>query len=217
MISCSFCYRVFPPEVPSNTYDFDVRLVVHNGLRMRGVFSKRAIASNECSLFIGTYPGLKKSKEENALKISRFASRHSFDELTAIRKLAKYSLSLKRIDPGYILDPTDDEGNLLQEFVPYQGVYLNEPPPGSLAKAAFVYNHPRQRYEIWLLKAVERDEEVFQYYGKTYFRDYPFNAGGCDGKVFYIIPTGSIFAPDTRGIPPPLEVPDLISMAEVCP
>ena len=204
-------YRAFPPEVASNTHDFEVRLVVHNGHTMRGVFPIRSISALECSLYIGTYPGHRRSREENALKVSRYAVRHSVDEKTALQKIAAYSLSLKKIDPGYLLDPTDDEGNLRQEFIPYIVCYLNEPPPGHPAKSVFVYNRPRCRYEVWLLQSVEQDEEIFLYYGKNYLRDYPFNACNDSHQFSHYIPTESIFIPDQRGIPALLAMPDLVS------
>lgn len=205
----SFVYRTFPPEVVSNTHDFDVRWVVHNGQRMRGVFARRLITASECSLYMGAYPGYRMKKEDNALKVTRYAAQHSVDHLTAVRQTVVYTLSLRDHDPGYVLDPTDDNGNLLLEFIPYLVCYINEPPPGQPAKAAFVYNQPRQRYEVWLLQAVEQDEEVFLYYGKHYVRDYPINPSVKDELFSHFIPLESTFNPDQRGIPAPLQVPKI--------
>ena len=202
----AYVYRAFPPEVVSNTLDFDVRWIVHNARRMRGVFARRRIGIAECSLYVGLYPGYRKSKEEIANKFTSYAARHFVDEHTAIRKTCAYNLSLERVDPGYRLDPTDDEGTLLSEFSSCIVCYINESPPESSPQAAFVYNWPRQRYEVWLLNTVEQDEEIFLYYGKYYLRDYPFNTT-CDNRIFHIIPVDSVFAPDRRGVPSPLQMP----------
>jgi hypothetical protein len=202
-------YRVFPPEVASNSNDFEVRCVIHNGQRMRGVFARQAIAVSECSLFMGTYPGLRMSKEENARKVAQYAAQHGVDHQTAVRHTVAYTLSLRDHDPGYVLDPTDEQGTLLPEFIPCLVCYINEPPPGCPSKAAFVYNQPRQRYEVWLLQAVQQDEEVYLYYGKHYVRDYPINTGANDGMFSHFIPADSIFKPDLRGMPATLQVPGM--------
>jgi hypothetical protein len=173
---------------------------------MRGVFARRRIGIPECSLYVGIYPGYRKSKQEIADKFTSYAARHLVDKQTAIRKTCSYNLSLERVDPGYRLDPTDEEGALLPEFTSCVVCYINESPPESLPQAAFVYNQPRRRYEVWLLHAVEQDEEIFLYYGKYYFRDYPFNSS-CDGR-FHCIPVNSVLTPDRRGVPAPLQVPE---------
>ena len=207
MSPATHVYRIFPPEVVSNTHDFDVRWVVHNGQRMRGVFARRTIAAPECSLYMGIYPGHRMRKEESALKVARYAVQHGMDQRTATRKVVTYTLSLREKDPGYVLDPTDEEGNLIPEFIPYLVCYINEPPPEWPAKAAFVYNQPRQRYEVWLLQAVEQDEEVYLYYGRHYLRNYPINSNACDGRFSHFSPLESVFNLDRRGIPAPLKVP----------
>ena len=209
MSPASYVYRTFPPEVVSNTHDFDVRRVVHNGRHMRGVFARRTIGVPECSLYMGVYPGYRIRKEESELKVAHYAAQHAVDRRTAIRKVVAYTLSLREKDPGYVLDPTDEEGNLVPEFIPYLVCYINEPPPECPAKAAFVYNQPRQRYEVWLLQGVEQDEEVYLYYGRQYVRDYPFNPNGKDEQFSHYIPSESIFNLDRRGIPAPLQVPDV--------
>ena len=200
-------YRTFPSEVVSNSHDFEVRWVAHNDRRMRGVFARRSIPTPECSLFMGSYPGHRVSKEENTRKVARYESGHGVDRLTAVRQTVAYTLSLRDHDPGYVLDPTDEEGKLLAEFTPYLVCYINEPPPGCPSKATFVYNQPRQRYEVWLLQPVEQDEEVYLYYGKNYIRDYPINSAAADGKFAHFIPADSTFKPDMRGVPVPLQVP----------
>lgn len=202
----TYVYRVFPPEVVSNTHDFEVRWVVHNGWWMRGVFARRAIGIPECSLYMGSYPGRRMTKEENALKVTHYSVRHCVDNMTAVRKTVIYTLSLNRYDPGYVLDPTDEEGELCPEFIPYLVIYINEPPPGKPCKAAFVYNRPRQRYEVWLLQAVEKDEEVYVYYGLNYIRDYSIDPHVHDDQLSHYIPSESVLKPDLRGIPEPLHV-----------
>ena len=203
----SYVYRAFPPGVVSNTNDFDMRWVTHDNRRMRGVFARRRIDTSECSLFVGVYPGHRKSKAEIRNKFTSYSDRHFVDERTSIRKTCAYNLSLERVDPGYNLDPTDEEGALLPEFTSSIVCYINESPPESLPQAAFIYNRPRSRYEVWLLHAVEQDEEIFLYYGKYYIRDYPFNNTGAD-HLFHVIPIESVLAPDLRGIPAPLQVHD---------
>jgi len=202
-----FSYRAFPPEVISNTHDFDVRWVIHNNRCMRGVFARRPISLTECALFIGVYPGHRRSAEEMDTKASHYATCHLVDVETAKRATSAYVLSLKRYDPGYVLDPGGEEGDLLPEFAPGIVLFLNENPPGSVPKASFVYNIPRQRYEVWLQQAVERDEEIFLFYGSQYFRDYPVDAEAGQDRYYYLIPAESVFMPDRRGIPAPLHLP----------
>ena len=202
----SLVYRAFPPEVVSNTHDFEVRWTVHNDRRMRAVFARRRITAAECSLFVGTYPGYQKSTQEIRDKYTSYADRHFVDAQTAIRKTCAYNLSLERVNPGLRLDPTDAEGALLPEFASSIVSYINESPPGILPQAAFVYNRPRRRYEVWLLHAVEQDEEIFLYYGKYYLRDYPYNST-CADSVFHVIPADATLVLDPRGVPPPLQVP----------
>jgi hypothetical protein len=209
----SCVYRAFPPGVVSNTHDFEVRWVAHNDRRMRGVFARRRIAAPECSLFIGVYPGHRKSRQEIRNKFTSYSDRHLVDEHTAILRSCAYNLSLDRVDPGYRLDPTDEDGALLPEFTASVVCYINESPPGAAPQAAFVYNQPRLRYEVWLLHAVERDEEIFLYYGKHYLREYPFNNTGAD-HLFHIIPVDCVLEPDPRGVPAPLLVPAQDPMLE---
>jgi hypothetical protein len=163
---------------------------------------------------MGTYPGYRKSKADLAIKVARYAACHGVDEQTAIRKTCAYHFSLEGHDPGYRLDPTNEEGDLLPEFTSFIVCYLNEPPPESLPKAAFVYNQPRQRHEVWLLQAVEQGEEVYLYYGKYYLRDYPSNRA-CDSRFSHYIPADSVLVPDRRGSPGPLQIPDQAFRVEV--
>jgi hypothetical protein len=149
------------------------------------------------------------TKEENARKVVQYAARHGVDHQTAVRHAVAYTLSLRDHDPGYVLDPTDKEGALLAEFIPYLVHYINEPPPGYPSKAAFVYNRARQRFEVWLLQGVEKDDEIFLYYGKHYVRDYPVNAEASDGQFAHYIPADSTFRPDVRGAPAPLQMPGM--------
>ena len=201
-------YRTFLPEVVSNTHDFDVRAVVLGGRRMRGVFARRRISAAECSLFMGLYPGRRMTSEANALKVAGYAARHGVDRLSAARKTVVYTLSLAQSDPGHVLDPTNADGELCPEFVPCIVCYVNEPPPGQVAKAAFVYNRPRQRYEVWLLQPADAGEELYLYYGPNYLRNYPIDSSACDDRLARYIPLESVFRPDPRGIPAPLQVPD---------
>lgn len=203
-------YRVFPAEVLSNTFDFDVREVVHNGQKMRGVFARRSINASECSVYIGLYPGHRMKKEDSLRKAESYAVRHAANPQMAIHNITAYKFSSQQRDPGYVLDPTDDDGNLAEEFIPYIAGYINEPPPDHKAKSAYVYNLPRRRYEAWLLQAVERDEEIFVYYGEKYFRDYPINPDARSQPAANLIPAESIFTLDPRGIPQLLQVPEIV-------
>ena len=211
MLPDSLTYHVFPIEVVSNTFDFDVRRVMHNGQPMRGVFSRRAIAPEECPLYIGAYPGYRKHRTELDNKASRFAARFSLEPKAAIQHMSTYLLSLQRYLPGYALDPTDENGKLLPEFKPFIVSYLNEPPPGFKQKAVFVYNQARQRYEVWLFQPVEQAEEVFLYYGKRYLRNYSIETTAIEDRFAYYIPAASSYLPDPRGVPQPLDAPDELS------
>jgi hypothetical protein len=174
---------------------------------MRGVFARRRIETVDSIVFIGIYPGRRKSQAAMEQKAARYAVRHAVDTRMAARRTNAYVLSLARFNPGYDLDPTDEDGELLPEFAPGIVCYLNENPPGGVPKASFVYNLPRCRYEVWLQEGVEQDEEIFLYYGNQYFRDYPVDAEAAESRYYYIIPEGSAFTPDPRGIPAPLQLP----------
>ncbi len=200
-------YVTFPNEVISNTHDFEVRWVIHNQRQMLGVFARRAITETECSLFIGVYSGLPKTQQEVQDKIVRYAERHSIEKKTAAAKVNAYSLRRRHYDPDHILDPTDEDGNLLLEFKPYITCYVNEPPPGCSANAAFVHNRPRRRYEYWLIEPIGQDQEVFIRYGENYLRDYPINRQAANGRHSYFIAEGISFELDRRGAPAPLCLP----------
>lgn len=200
-------YRIFPPQVVSNSHDFEVRHVIHHGRGMRGVFARHPITSNQCSLYMGAYPGVRVQLEEAYRKADAYAARFGVDRGTAAQRTIGYALSLRNHDPGYILDPTDDLGNLLPQFASHLVCYINEPPPGCPAKAVFVYNQLHERYEIWLLHPVDEGEEIFIYYGSSYRRDYPVNHQSGDEKKSHYIPRASRFHLDPRGLPPPLQVP----------
>jgi|WetSurMetagenome_2_1015567.scaffolds.fasta_scaffold532545_2 hypothetical protein len=211
MLPDSAAYRVFPIEVVSNTFDFDVRRVMHNTQQMRGVFSRRVIGPAEVPIYIGAYPGYRKHRPEMESKTSRFAARYLMEEKAAVQQISAYLLSLQRYDPGCVLDPTDEDGKLLPEFKPYIVSYLNEPPPGFKQKAVFVYNQARQRYEVWLIQPVEPDEEVYLYYGKRYLRNYSIETNAIEAQFAYFIPAASNYLPDPRGVPQPLDAPDELS------
>ncbi len=200
----------------SNTFDFEVRLVIHNGRRMRGVFARRGIETGETPAFIGVYPGRRKNETEMERKAAQYAARHGVDLRTASRKTNAYVLSLERVDPGYSLDPTGEDGELLPEYAAGIVCYLNENPPGCVPKATFVYNLPRSRYEVWLQQEAAQDEEIFLFYGKQYFRDYPVDIEAGESRYYYLIPAESVLAEDPRGIPAPLQLPacDGVSIAE---
>lgn len=71
-----------------------------------------------------------------------------------------------------MIDPTDDDGAILDEFSLCKGLYVNEPPPGQQVNACFALHHGLQRVEVRLLRKVKADEEVFVFYGAGYPRDY---------------------------------------------
>lgn len=83
----------------------------------------------------------------------------------------------------------------------------NEPPPGNYSKAAFVYNEPRGRYEVWLVRRVGQGEDVFLCYGDEYERDYFINTTACAGWDGKHMPADSLLLPDPRGAPEPLVLP----------
>jgi hypothetical protein len=207
MTQADFFYRVFPPDVISNTFDFDVRQVTHNSRSMFGVFARRQIRDSECAVFLGVYPGKRRSEKEQDEKAARYAERHGVEWNAAKRRMAAYVLSLKRPDPGYVLDPTDEEGGLAPEYAAGIVLYVNENPPGAAPKASFVWNAPRSRYEVWLREAAAQDEEIYLYYGSRYFRDYPVDEELGKDEYYYNIPAESVFIEDPRGIPPALQLP----------
>jgi hypothetical protein len=152
------------------------------------------------------YPGKRRSEKAQEEKAARYAGRHAVDMDRAKRATPAYVLSLKWPDPGYVLDPADEEEALLPDFANGIVFYLNENPPGAVPKASFAWNVPRDRHEVWLQQAAAQDEEIYLYYGGQYFRDYPLDAGAFDGRFYYIIPAESAFTADPRGIPAPLQL-----------
>ncbi len=200
-------YIAFPTEVVSNTYDFDVRWVIHSNRKMRGVFARRAINEGECGLFIGVYPGLMKTKQESQRKVAQYAERHSMEKQAAAGRVNAYSLWHRYYDSEHVLDPTDEVGKLLPEFALYMALYINEPPPGCMPNAVFVHNRPRKRCEVWLIHAVGQDQEILHYYGKGYIRDYPINMQAVDGRHSFYIGEESSFEADRRATPKPLRLP----------
>jgi hypothetical protein len=200
----NFVYRAFPVEVVSNPFDFEVRLTILNNRLMHGLFSTRGIEANECPLFIGVYPGYRRTIKELTAKSRRISDRAFQEKHPAVQCATPYAFWLGSYDPGYVLDPTDEDGELLPEFAPFIVSYAHEPPPKIHQTAAFVYDRPRQRYEVWLMNPVERDEEVFLYYGNHYLRDYPINLNSTENPFAYYIPEASIFKDDPRCVPPAL-------------
>lgn len=194
-------YRMFQPEVTSNTLDFFVGWVCHHGRRMRGVFTRHGIPARDCPLFIGVYPGVMKNHADHHSKVVAYARLHAVDERTATRRVSAYSLSTSRHFPGCLLDPTDEQGILFPSFRSFLAGYLNEPPVNHQPKAAFVFNQPRQRYEVWLMKPVDEAEEIFIYYGEQYPRDYPIDTASTREHVSFRIPAESLLSLDLRGNP----------------
>ncbi|MBN1438566.1 MAG: SET domain-containing protein [Anaerolineales bacterium] len=189
-----FSYFVFPAEVHSNSRDFEIRRAVHNARPMRGVFARRPVAQAECALFIGTYPGRRIRMEEWRRKVKAYADRHAVSLEAAKWTLNRMTFSLERMEPGFLLDPSDENGELLPEFTNHLAGLVNEPPPGCAANAVFAYNRVRARFEVWLQNAVRAGEEIYAYYGSRYRRDYPVGEVAEDSP-FHVIPADSKLIP----------------------
>jgi len=72
-----------------------------------------------------------------------------------------------------VLDPTDDNGDLMPEFEDrFLGLFANEPPPGTPVNAAFAFCPRRRAIEIWTLHPVATGQEIFVFYGSGYERPY---------------------------------------------
>jgi hypothetical protein len=187
-------YFVFPAEIHSNRRDFEIRRVTHDGRPMRGVFAKRGIAQHECALYMGVYPGHRTAIEEWRRKVKAYAVRHAVTPESAKWTLNQITFSLERVDPGYLLDPSDADGGWLPEFSTHLAGLANEPPPGRAAVAVFAYNRVRERFEVWLTKAVREGEEIHISYGSRYRRDYPVGEVAADSP-FHVIPADSELIP----------------------
>jgi hypothetical protein len=168
-----FTYFAFPAEVHSNDRDFAAHRVAHHGRPMRGVFAGRAVAQEECALFLGVYPGHRTAVEDWRRKVQAYAGRHSISLNAAKWALNRLTFSLERVDPGFLLDPADADGEWLPEFSQHLAGLVNEPPPDRAASAVFAHNRVRERFEVWLTKAVRKGEEIYISYGSRYRRDYP--------------------------------------------
>ncbi|MBN2004988.1 MAG: hypothetical protein JXA21_16635 [Anaerolineae bacterium] len=199
MKSIVSAFFVFGPEVASNTHDFEVRTVTHDGREMLGVVARQDL--KRCPLFLGVYPGLQMSKADSERKLAAYADRYGVDRAAAELAL-RYNVAAERYGADVELDPTDDDGHLLPEFAGHIALYVNEVPPRATPTASFIYNEPRERYEIWLLEPLRAGEEVFTCYGNNYRRDYPFNITVCHNREWSHIGNGSTFISDRRGDPP---------------
>jgi len=199
MNSIASAFLVFNQDVMSNTHDFDVRRVVHNDHEMLGIVARRDLA--RCPLFVGVYPGIPLSKADAGRKLAEYADRHGVDRAAAERAF-RYNIAAERYGHGVELDPTDEEGQLLPEFLNHIALYVNEAPPQITPNASFIYNEPRERYEIWLLEPLREGQEILTCYGHNYARDYPFNMMACHNWEWAHIPQGSMFIFDKRGAPP---------------
>jgi hypothetical protein len=185
-----FSYFAFPADIHSNDRDFAAHRVVHHGRPMRGVFARRAVAQEECALFVGVYPGHRTAVEDWRRKVRAYAGRHSVPLDAAKGTLNRLTFSLERVDPGFLLDPADADGGWLPEFAQHLAGLVNEPPPDRAANAVYAYNRVRERFEVWLTKAVREGEEIHAYYGSRYRRDYPIGEVKEDSP-FHVIPADS--------------------------
>lgn len=109
-------------------------------------------------------------------KLTTYAARHTLNESEAESKLSEYVMDLtecipdRDLDSTQLLDPTDEDGNLLQEYVGVPSVlYCNEPPPN--VKPNAYYHTTGQSVTVVLARAIRANEEVTVDYGELYNRD----------------------------------------------
>lgn len=128
----------------------------------RGVFAKENI---DCFKYICSYTGTKKHSDE----LTALANSRNF-----LRKLT-YVYSIIESE---ILDPTDDDGNILPEFTDtnganlceYAGIYINEPSVDQFPNCVFAVNS--EKIEIWSVRNILEGEELLIFYGKGVYREY---------------------------------------------
>jgi hypothetical protein len=195
-------YRVLPEHLLSNSYDFVVRPTVLAGRTMAGVVTRHAIPKTCCPLFLGAFAGHLRTEAEIEQKIRGYMARHKVERAAATACAVAYNLTLAHYQPGFDLDPTDEDGRLLPDFQGCIVNFVNEAPPGRPIKVTFVFNTPRQRYELWLMHGARSGEELFTYYGPLYERGYPINWRAASRIQPGIIPAESVLLIEERGTSP---------------
>lgn len=131
-------------------------------------------------------------------KLTTYAARHTLNESEAESKLSEYVMDLtecipdRDLDSTQLLDPTDEDGKLLQEYVGVPSVlYCNEPPPN--VKPNAYYHTTGQSVTVVLARAIRANEEVTVDYGELYNRDkYAANTSiPVDGAISLLPPSSS--------------------------
>lgn len=161
----------------SNANAFALAEVSKAGRMMLGVVAKHAISGTPVN--IGVYPGRLINTLQSALKREQYALRYGVTRKLDLQRATAYNRDADELAFDHELDPSDADGNILPEFAGHLALYINEPAPDQPLNATFVYDHPNQRYEAWLILPVAAGEEITVSYGRHYWREYPVNAAAC--------------------------------------
>jgi len=111
-----------------------------------GVFCARESRGIAPLTFLAAYPGVRIP-----------VTQKDPDRLISVKKLQYLATGH---DGSYVIDPTNDDGSVCDEYSKEIGVRFNEPPMDKVPTAAFVSNYKTQRLEIWSIANIEPNQEV---------------------------------------------------------
>ena len=74
-----------------------------------------------------------------------------------------------------VIDPTDDEGKILELYRDNPTLYINEPPPGKSINCRFVEDDSIEHYWVYTCVSIKSGDQLYIFYGKEYEREYTIN------------------------------------------
>lgn len=141
---------------------FEVRRTAYGG---KGVFARRNIKD---SVLVGTYPGTVYTDKQYAALVKKHPrfDTHAVDFWGVEARTG-------RIQRTYVITPGSTDGSLVPRFADAVTPYLNEPLPGRMPNAFWVWNLAKHVVEVHTYRRIPAGEEVCICYGNMYARSYP--------------------------------------------
>lgn len=128
----------------------------------RGVVALRDVPAWTC---LGPYPGAVRTLQAH----ERLKARGRASDAYAVQFWD--SRPGGRIDDTLVIDPAVG-GRLAAPYRHAAAAYVNEPAGRQRPNAAWTWNFPRHRVELWTTRPLKRGEEVCAWYGDAYDRGY---------------------------------------------